>query len=82
MTKRKWFEPNPRSLNWSKDDTIQRRRRNALKARYNNPLKAARALQALSNVTLDLETKRKSRADALYFFKLYERKQNIKRKGQ
>jgi len=67
---KKWFKPSPRKLNWSKEDTQARRRSNALKARYNNPLKAGRALQALSNVTRDAETKRKARADAQYFFRL------------
>ena len=69
-TKVKWFKPSPRKLNWSKEDTQARRRDNALKARYDNPLKAGRALQALSNVTKDAETKRKARADAQYFFRL------------
>lgn len=69
-----WFEPSARKLNWSKDETQARRRRNALKARRNNALKAARALQALANVTSDEDTHRKARADALYFFRMHNKR--------
>ncbi len=71
---KKWFEPGP-SLHWEKSQGQSTRRRNALAARRGNPLRAAKALQALSNVTTDEETHRKARADALYFFGLHRRKQ-------
>ena len=67
-----WFEAG-KSLNWHKDDSQQTRRRAALKTRRGNYLKVARSLQALSNVTTDLETKRKSAADAAYFFMMHRR---------
>lgn len=66
-TKEKWFEPGTK-MNWSKDDSQTTRRRNALKSRRGNLLRTARGLMALSNVTQDKETQRKSRADALYFY--------------
>lgn len=72
---KKWFQPNNRPLNWSKDDTQGVRRRNALAARKGDYLKTARALMALSNVTADKETKRKARSDALYFYREYKRRQ-------
>ena len=61
------------SLNWHKDDSQSKRRAAALKSRRGNPLKTGRALMALSNVTTDSETKRKARADAIYFFNLHKR---------
>lgn len=63
----KFFKPG-KTLNWHKEDSQTTRRRNALSSRHGNYLKAARALQALSNVTQDSETKRKARNDAAYFF--------------
>jgi len=67
-----WFEPG-KSLGWSKDDSQTTRRRNALKSRRGNYLKAARALQALANVTTDRETKQKAHSDAVYFFEKHKR---------
>jgi len=63
----KWFEPG-KSLGWSKDDGQEKRIAIALKHRNGNLLKTARALQALSNVTKDSETKRKAAADAKVLF--------------
>lgn len=71
---KRWFKAG-RPLNWSKDDGQARRRRNALNSRHGNLLKTARALMALSNVTQDRETKRKAKADALYFYSKHNRKQ-------
>lgn len=68
----KWFEAG-RSLNWHKDDSQRVRRAAALKSRRGNNLRTARALQALSNVTTDLETKRKAAQDAAYFFMMYRK---------
>lgn len=73
-----WFRSG-KKLGWSKDDTQATRRRNALKSRKGNYLKAARALMALANVTRDVDTKRKSRADSLYFYQMNKRNQKQKR---
>ena len=73
----KWFIPG-KALNWSKLDSQTKRRRNALAARRKDYLATARALQAISNVTMDAETKRKSKSDAKYFF--MKHKQSIKKK--
>jgi hypothetical protein len=70
---RLWFHAG-KSLGWNKDDKQTTRRRNALKSRRGNYLKAARALQALANVSQDKETVRKARADAEYFFRLHAKK--------
>ncbi len=64
-----WFESG-KKLNWRKTESQSNRRDAALKSRRGNPLKAARALQALANVTQDGDTKRKARADATYFFNI------------
>jgi hypothetical protein len=73
----KWFSPG-KPLNWSKKDSQTLRRREALKARKGNYLKAARALQALANVQKnnDPETARKAEGDAKYFLKLYHVKKD------
>lgn len=60
---------------WRKEDTQTQRRRVALASRKGKLLPTARALQALSNVTQDAETRRKARADAQYFYALYKAKQ-------
>ena len=72
VRKRKWFQAGP-ALGWQKDMPQAQRRRIALRHRGGDPLRAARALQALSNVTRDPETKRKARADALYFFRRHSK---------
>ena len=69
----KFFEPG-KSLGWSKLDSQTKRRKAALTSRHGNALKAARALQMLSNVTQDNETARKSQADAKYFYRLHAKK--------
>lgn len=77
----KWFQPEDwgsKPLGWSKDDPQTKRRRIALKNRGNDPLKAARALQSLANVTADKETARKAKADAAYFFRLNRQKKHKK----
>ena len=63
----KWYEHNV-EMNWHKDDPAETRRANALKASKGNELAAARALQALANVTADRDTARLAKADADYFF--------------
>jgi len=67
----KWYH-HGKSLGWSKDDGQIKRRRAALTSRRGNYLKAARALQSLSNISQDSDTARKARADALYFFRKHQ----------
>lgn len=67
----KWYH-HGKSLGWSKDDGQIKRRRAALASRRGNYLKTARALQSLANVTTDPTTKRRARADALYFYRKHQ----------
>lgn len=63
----KWYEHNV-EMNWHKDDPAETRRANALKSHKGDDLAAARALQALANVTTDSETARVAKTDADYLF--------------
>ena len=79
---RKWFQEAVRKKppydlgGWSKNQSPETRRRLALASRdkrlslHDRRLSAARALQALANVTKDPATKRAAQADANYFFSL------------
>lgn len=64
----------PYHLGWKKDMTEKKRRAVALSSRPKNwkphtkYLSVARALQALSNVTKDTETKKLAKKDSKYFF--------------
>lgn len=81
----KWFEEaveGGRTKNldgWSKGLKATTRRRRALASRPDNwslcakRLSAARALQALANVTQDDRTEEVAQRDANYFFKLYDK---------
>jgi len=70
---KRWYKPTT-EMGWEKDMPMAKRRRLALRAHGGDALATGRALQALSNVTTDRETKTKSRADALYFFKKHKAK--------
>jgi hypothetical protein len=63
----KFFHPQVK-MNWHKDLPVDVRRANALKAHGSDVLATARALQELSNVTTDAETKKQAKEDADYFF--------------
>ena len=63
----KFFTPGVK-MNWHKDLAEEVRRKNALQAHGGDALATARALQELSNVTTDPETKRLTKLDADYFF--------------
>ena len=63
----KWYQHNV-EMNWHKDQPAEMRRANAFKAHSGNKLATARALQALANVTTDLETAKLAKIDADYFF--------------
>ena len=66
----KWYEHNV-EMNWHRDDPPGTRRANALKAHKGDELAAARALQALANVTTDTETASAAKSDADFFFASY-----------
>ncbi len=68
----KWYKPKVHS-GWRKEDAMDKRRRNALKAHKGNKLATARSLNALANVTKDEETKRKAMFDARHFYRLYKK---------
>ena len=59
---------------WKKDLKPSTRRTRMLKAKRHNYLKAARALQALANVTKDPATRRAAKSDARYFYEKYRKK--------
>ena len=63
----KWYQHNV-EMNWHKDEPAEVRRANALKAHEGDKLATARALQALANVTTDIETAKLAKIDADYFF--------------
>ena len=67
------FYHHGKPLGWHKDLGQAKRRRAALDSRRGDPLKAGRALNSLANVTTDAETRRKARADAGFFFRMYQR---------
>ena len=69
-----WFHPKTHT-GWSKNQSATTRRRKLLNSTpktwsmYHRYITAAKRINALANVTKDIETKRKARADANYFFK-------------
>lgn len=79
---KKWFKKAvmkrpPYNLGgWSKSQSADTRRAHAIASRpknwslHNRRLSAARALQALANVTRDKQTKKIARLDARYFFRI------------
>ena len=68
----KWYSPSV-VMGWRKDQSATTRRRLALKSHKGNKLATARALQSLANITVDKATKKLARADALYFYSLYNK---------
>jgi hypothetical protein len=71
---RQWFQgaiEGSKPLGWRKDMGQRQRIAVAVKNRRGDTLAAARALNALANVTTDTDTKRKARADASYLYKMY-----------
>lgn len=69
----KFFSPKIYDTGWHKDKAIGQRRLSMLKAHKGNYLTAAKALQALSNVTRDPGTKKAARADARYFYNMHKK---------
>jgi hypothetical protein len=68
-----WYNPQVK-MGWHKNMPIQERRKHALKAHNGDELATARALQALANVTTDVETSRAAQEDARYFYQHYQTK--------
>jgi hypothetical protein len=62
-----WFNPQIHT-GWEKDMPLEKRRDLVLKAHKGNYLASARSMQALANVTTDMETKKQAAIDADYFF--------------
>ncbi|MHB9031150.1 MAG: hypothetical protein ACYC9O_20480 [Candidatus Latescibacterota bacterium] len=69
--KEQWYTHEVK-MNWQKDQPVNVRRANALKAHKGDELATGRALQALANVTTDAETARLAKADANYFLSKHE----------
>lgn len=67
-----WYEPSVET-GWRKEMAQSTRINKVVQAHKGDLLASARALQALSNVTTDSETRRKSKADANILFKRYKR---------
>lgn len=65
----RWYNPKVHT-GWRKADSASTRRSRMLHSHKGNKLAAGRACQALANVTTDRQTKKLSRADALYFYDL------------
>jgi hypothetical protein len=63
----KFYHPKV-EMHWHKDQSPDVRRVNALKAHEGDELATARALQALANVTTDIQTAKLAKSDADYFF--------------
>ncbi|MDG6912627.1 MAG: hypothetical protein JRN35_06040 [Nitrososphaerota archaeon] len=58
---------------WHKDSPLACRRAKVLRAHKGDNLSAARAMQALANVTTDRMTKEEAQLDANYFYNRYSR---------
>lgn len=66
----RWYTPKVH-MGWRKDVPQAERIRKALSTHKGDLLATARSLQALSNVTADVETKRKAKRDASLLFTRY-----------
>jgi len=64
-----WYHPQVQDTGWQKDLPEAERREAMLQAHKGDVRAAGRAMIALANVTNDLETSRKARDDAKYFFR-------------
>jgi len=67
----RWFEPQVET-GWEKSQNQSVRRGKVLKAHNGDYLASGRAMQALANITTDRETRKKARADAVYFMGEYK----------
>ena len=69
----KWYHRKTTETGWEKDMPTEERRNLMLDAHGGDYLSAARALQALANVTRDRETKAKAASDAVFFYTEYKK---------
>jgi len=82
MAQDKWFTEatqDSKPLGWRKDMPQWKRIQVAVRNRRGNMLSAARALNALANVTTDHETKLRARADASYLYKQHKAQKSGRR---
>ena len=82
MATKMWYQEateGSRPLGWRKDMPQWKRINTAVRNRRGNLLSAARALNALANVTTDYETKQRARADASYLYKQYKARKSGRR---
>ena len=70
---KRWYEHKVET-GWEKGMPSMKRRRLVLRAHKGDYLASGRAMQALSNITTDKETRVRSRSDALYFFREHKRR--------
>lgn len=74
IRKKLWFNPKTHTF-WRKTQTVSIRRKKLLestdkrKSLHDRYVAAGRKIQALSNVTKDVTTKRLAKQDAMYFFR-------------
>jgi len=68
----RWYHPKVET-GWEKDMPAEERRKLMLDAHGGDYLAAARALQALANVTQDRTTRARAAADARYFYLEYRK---------
>ncbi len=67
-------------LNWCKEDTERKRRKNALYSKNGSLEDTGQALLSLSKRTQNDEIRRKSYSDAVHFFALHKRKLQLQGK--
>lgn len=82
MAQDTWFADatqDSKPLGWRKDMPQWKRINIAVRNRRGNLLAAARALNALANVTTDHETKLRARADASYLYKQHRAQKATRR---
>ena len=72
MPKKKRWYTHKTTTGWQKDMPLHERRELVYKAHGKDYLASARAMQALSNVTTDNETKLEANKDSEYFFRKHE----------
>jgi hypothetical protein len=71
-----WYNPQT-VTGWKKTESASLRRSKVIEAHGGDELAAARSMQALANVTTDQATRKAAKADARYFYHIY----NVGRKG-
>lgn len=80
MTQEQFFHPKVHT-GWQKNMPPKKRRRMMLQAHHGDELTSARAMQALSNVTTDQQTRVTAQSDADFFFRKHQRELKPERRG-